>query len=143
METNPLLRLGHRLEFDQIKTEHVEPAFATLLAECRAALTALGQAPTPRTYENTLEVLDHLTTRLDEALSVVRHLEGVATTPELRAAFNKIEPEVMAFYASIPLDEPLWKAVQAVRQSPGDLDPIRERFLQKTYDGFRRHGAWH
>ena len=53
-----------------------------------------------------------MTERLDFAMSVVRHLESVATTPELRAAFNAVQPKVSAFYSSLPLNEGLWKAIQ-------------------------------
>ena len=49
------------------------------------------------------------TENLDYALGVVRHLESVATTPELRAAWNVVEPEASAFYSQIPLNEGLWK----------------------------------
>ncbi len=45
-------------------------------------------------------------------MSVVRHLESVATTPELRAAYNAVQPKVSAFYSSLPLNEGLWKAIK-------------------------------
>jgi Zn-dependent oligopeptidase len=56
--------------------------------------------------------LEKATENLDYALSVVRHLESVSTTPELRAAWNAVEPETSAFYSRIPLNEGLWKQLQ-------------------------------
>ena len=53
-----------------------------------------------------------MTENLDYAMSVVRHLESVATTPELRAAFNAVQPKVSVFYSSLPLNEALWKSIQ-------------------------------
>ena len=50
-----------------------------------------------------MRALDLLTEPLDYAMGVVRHLESVATYPELRAAFNAVQPEVSAFYTGIPL----------------------------------------
>ena len=53
-----------------------------------------------------------MTEKLDFAMGVVRHLESVATTPELRAAFNAVQPKVSAFYSGLPLNEELWNAVK-------------------------------
>ena len=38
-----------------------------------------------------------MTERLEYAMNVVRHLESVATTPELRAAFNAVQPRSARF----------------------------------------------
>ena len=58
----------------------------------------------PRTFVSTMLELDTATEGLEYAMGIVTHLEAVATTPELRAAYNKVQPEVSAFYASIPLN---------------------------------------
>src|SRR5947209_20619858 len=94
---NPLLHFEFRIPFDQIKAEHVEPAIAELLADARVRLEALIQDPAPRTFQNTLLALDQITERLEYAMGIIRHLEGVVTTPELRAAHNAVQPEVSAF----------------------------------------------
>jgi oligopeptidase A len=44
-------------------------------------------------------------------MQIVRHLEAVVTTPELRAAYNAVQPKVSEFYSSLPLNEALWQAV--------------------------------
>src|SRR5260221_13653454 len=90
-----------------------------------------------------MQALDYLTEPLEYAMGVVRHLTGAANTPELRAAFNAVEPQVMAFYASLPLNEGLWNAVKAFSSSAEAhaLEGARARFLKKTVDNFRRHGA--
>ena len=101
-EPNPLLSIEFPVPFDRVRAAHVEPAMAELLAAARQRLAALAGQPGPRTFENTMRALDHLTEPLDNAIGVVRHLESVATYPELRAAFNAVEPRVSAFYSSIP-----------------------------------------
>ncbi len=40
-----------------------------------------------------MQRLDHLTERLEYAMQIVRNLEAVATTPELRAAYNAAQPQ--------------------------------------------------
>src|SRR5580693_794642 len=110
---NPLLQIQFQIPFDQIRAENVEPAIAELLADARAQLDRLTSEPGPRTFANTMQRLDHLTERLEYAMQIIRNLEAVATTPELRAAYNAVQPLVSEFYSSLPLNEPLWRAVQA------------------------------
>ena len=143
LSDNPLLEIRLPIPFDRIRAAHVEPAIAALLDEARRRLAEIGADSRPRTWENTLAALDGLTARLDHALEIVRHLESVATCPELREAYNKVQPLASAFYASIPLDEPLWRALQAYAgtEEGRALQGVRRRFLAKTLDSFRRHGA--
>ncbi len=140
---NPLLQIQFEIPFDQIRAENVEPAIAELLTETRAELDQLIAEPAPRTFANTMQRLDHLTERLEYAMQIIRNLEAVATTPELRAAYNTVQPQVSEFYSSLPLNEGLWGAVQGYSKSDEGLNltGIRKRFLEKTMDNFRRHGA--
>jgi oligopeptidase A len=140
---NPLLALEFRIPFDRIRAAHVEPAAAELLRQARAHLEAIAGQPGERTFANTMRALDHLTEPLDRAMGVVRHLESVATYPELRAAFNAVQPEVSAFYSGIPLQEGLWKGIKAYAATAegAGLAGVRRRFLDKTVNDFRRHGA--
>ncbi len=116
---------------------------AELLSDARAQLDLLTSNPAPRTFANTMEPLDALTERLDYAVGIARHLEAVATTPALRAAYNAVQPQVSAFYSSLPLNEALWRTVQtyAATEEAHSLSGARQRFLEKTIDNFRRHGA--
>jgi len=142
-QPNPLLALEFRIPFDGIRAADVEPAAVELLRDARARLEAIAAEPGERTFSNTMRALDHLTEPLDRAMGVVRHLEAVATYPELRAAFNAVEPRVSAFYSGIPLQERLWKGIQAYAATAegAGLAGERRRYLAKTVDDFRRHGA--
>ena len=142
-DTNPLLHIEFRIPFDRIRAPHVQPAITELLREARDGLAELSTADGERTFANTMHALDTLTEPLDWAMGVVRHLESVATYPELRAAFNAAQPEVSAFYTGIPLDAGLWRNIKAYAATPeaAKLSGARGRFLHKTIDTFRRHGA--
>jgi oligopeptidase A len=134
---NPLLEIQFRVPFDKIEAAHVEPAIDQLLTDANARLEATIASDRP------LHALDTMTEKLDYAMGVVRHLESVATTPELRAAHNAIEPRVSAFYSSLPLNEGLWKAIQryAATDEAKALTGTMKRYLTKTIDSFKRHGA--
>ncbi len=134
---NPLLEISFRVPFDKIHPSDVEPAIGELLADAARRLTETIASPQP------VHALDTMTERLEYAMSVVRHLESVATTPELRAAFNAVQPKVSAFYSSLPLNQELWNAVKryAATSEAQVLTGAMKRYLTKTVDSFKRHGA--
>ncbi|HEX4748752.1 MAG TPA: M3 family metallopeptidase [Bryobacteraceae bacterium] len=140
---NPLLTERFPIRFDAVKAELVVPAITLLLEQMKARVADLGRPELPRTYENVLITLDRITEPLDYAMNVVRHLEGVATYPELRTAYNEVLGPVSLFYSSIPLDPNIWAAVKTVAESKQarELSPIDKRFLDKTVSSFRRAGA--
>jgi oligopeptidase A len=140
---NPLLQIQFQIPFNQIRVENVEPAISELLADARGELDRLTSEPGPRTFGNTMQRLDLLTERLEYAMQIIRNLEAVATTPELRAAYNTVQPLVSQFDSSLPLNEALWRAVQSYSKTEDgrNLAGVRKRFLEKTMDNFRRHGA--
>jgi oligopeptidase A len=143
MPQNPLLEIPFDIPFPAVKPEHVEPAIGQLIAESKARIDAIAAQAGTLTYENTLALLDRATEPLDVALNIVRHLEDVATTPELRAAYNAVQGDAAAFYSSIVLHEGLWKTLQAYSETPDaqSLTGVRKRHLAKTLDEFKRSGA--
>jgi oligopeptidase A len=140
---NPLLEIQFRIPFDQIRAGDVQPGIGALLAEARAVQAKLAASTGEPTFENTLLALENLTEKLDYAMSVVRHLEAVSTYPELREAYNRVQPEVSLFYTEIVLDPGLWRVLKeySTTEEAQLLRGTRARFLKKTLDGFRRQGA--
>jgi oligopeptidase A len=143
MSDNPLLSITFHIPFDQVRVEHVEPGIRELLKQSQTHIDALVADDNPRTFDNTMLALENSTETLGYAMAVVRHLESVATTPELRAAWNVVEPEASAFFSQIPLNEGLWKKLQsyASTDEAQGLAATQRRFLTKTLDSFRREGA--
>ncbi len=142
MDGNPLLAFDQRIPFDAIEAKHVEPAINALLEAATTQLERLAE-PGPRTYENTLGALEALTEGLENSYGVVTHLESVLGDDALRAAYNAVQPAVSAFYSKLPLNAGLWEAVKAFAETEeaAGLEPTRRRFLDKTVDDFKRHGA--
>jgi oligopeptidase A len=143
LPANPLLNLGFNIPFQAISPEHVEPAVQTLLAESRRNIEAIEGDAAPPTYENTFGRLDRATEKLEVVMTVVGHMESVVTSPELRESYNRVRPDVSAFYASIPLRPALWQRLKAFGASPAAalLSGARARFVKKTIEQFKREGA--
>jgi oligopeptidase A len=131
------------IPFDAIEPAHVEPAVDALLSSAREAIAAIAAAPDPRSYDDTLGALERATEPLEWTMAIVGHLESVATSDALRAAYDAVQPRVAELYTSIPLDPALWAALRAAARTHENvpLDPTRGRHLTKTIDEFRRHGA--
>ena len=139
---NPLLHLGFDIPFDRIDARHVEPAADALLQASQRAVDAID-AQAERTYANTLGALEDATEHLELAMTVVDHLESVATTDALREAYNATRPKVSAFWSELAMNEELYRAVRefAETDEAKTLPATEARFLEKTLDDFRRHGA--
>lgn len=138
---NPLLCSTFPLAFDRIRPEHVEPAITRCLERARAAVDVIANQ-NRATYDATLTALDAATEPLEVAMSLVELLEAAATRPDLRSAYNAVVGPVGAFWASLPLSEGLWRAVEALAADPEtELDPTERRYLELTHDDFKRHGA--
>ncbi|MCC9396219.1 oligopeptidase A, partial [Enterobacter hormaechei subsp. steigerwaltii] len=103
MTDNALLHLGEEPRFDQIKTEDIKPALQTAIAEAREQIAAI-KAQTHTGWANTVEPLTGITERVGRIWGVVSHLNSVADTPELRAAYNELMPEITAFFTEIGQD---------------------------------------
>jgi len=81
MSENPLLSISFHIPFDRIRVEHVEPGIAELLRRSKEHIDEFVRDAAPRTFDNTMLALERASENLDYALGIVRHLEGVATTP--------------------------------------------------------------
>ncbi len=103
---NPLLNNTTTLPlFDQILPEHVAPAIDTLLAQSNAALETVTATDFPAQWEAIARVLDVATEKLGGAWGAINHLNNVADTAELRAAYNAALPLVTEFWTRLGADE--------------------------------------
>jgi oligopeptidase A len=143
MTDNPLLSNAFEIPFPDIGPEHVGPGLRAALAEAEAGLARLRASTAEPTYVNTVQVLDDIVEGVVRPYVLARHLIGVATTPELRQAFNEVLPEVSGFLARLGTDPELWQAVARYADTPeaGQLDGVRRRNLQKVLAEFKQSGA--
>ncbi|HMS26002.1 MAG TPA: M3 family metallopeptidase [Burkholderiaceae bacterium] len=100
--------------FDQIKPECIAPAVAALLSDAQAALERVTQTSFPAQWLEISKTLDTATEKLGRAWACVNHLNHVADTPELRAAYNEALPKVTAFYTALGANEALYAKYKAI-----------------------------
>ncbi|MEO7338787.1 MAG: M3 family metallopeptidase, partial [Caldimonas sp.] len=140
---NPLLDFSSLPRFAEIRPEHISPAIDELLAAAEVALTKATSAEVPAEYEALSAVLDVATERLSRAWGTVGHLNGVADTPELRAAYTEKLPKVVEFHTRLGADERLFAKYKAVLADPQSrsLTTSRQKALANALRDFVLSGA--
>jgi oligopeptidase A len=136
---NPLLSFDELPRFDQIKPEHVAPAMDVLLADSEAALAAVTASDFPARWREIARVLDVSIEKLGRSWGVVSHLNHVADTPELRAAYNAALPKVTEFFTRLGADERLYAKYKAI--DPTTLNPEQKQAHQNAMRNFVLGGA--
>jgi oligopeptidase A len=111
---NPLLLASNTPLFDQILPEHVAPAIEQLLAQAQTALDTVTAADFPAEWTAMATTLDAANERLSMAWGAVSHLNSVADSPELRAAYNAALPQVTEFWTRLGADERLYAKYKAM-----------------------------
>jgi len=140
---NPLLDFSDLPRFDAIRPEHVTPAVTDLLAAANEALERAVSEAVPADYDALSAVLDVATERLGRAWGAVGHLNAVADSPALRAAYNENLPRITEFYTRLGADERLYAKYKAVAASPAAqrLRPSRRKALSNAMRDFVLSGA--
>ncbi len=140
---NPLLDPALPIPFDRIRPEHIVPAMEYWVGVARERLDAIAMSSEAPSWDNSFGALEAATLELESASTIVEHLEGCSTSPELREAYNATLPLVTAFFTGIPLNTELYRRLRefdATAEAKA-LSSVRRRLAKKTLDDFRRHGA--
>jgi oligopeptidase A len=140
---NPLLQTADLPSFDAIRPEHVGPAVDELLGQAVAALEHAVGPDVAADYGAMSAALDVATERLGRAWGAVSHLNAVADTPALRAAYDENLPKVTEFHTRLGADERLFAKYKAISASPAAaaLTPPRRKALANALRDFALSGA--
>jgi oligopeptidase A len=140
---NPLLASDGLPRFDAIRPEHITPAIDALLADANAALDRATSDAVPADYDALSAVLDVATERLGRAWGAISHLNAVADSPALRAAYTENMPKVVDFHTRMGADERLFAKYKAVLAAPASaqLAAPRLRALTNALRDFKLSGA--
>jgi oligopeptidase A len=139
---NPLL-IGKGLPlFNEIKAEQVVPAITQLLQELDEGVSKLEESVTP-TWSGLVEPLTAIDERLGWSWGIVGHLMGVKNSPELREAYEKMQPEVIKFYTKLTQSKPLYEAFKGIKDGAewDKLEPAQQRIVESSIKDFELSGV--
>ncbi|GAA6118713.1 M3 family metallopeptidase [Acidovorax sp. FG27] len=137
--SNPLLDFTDLPLFDRIAPTDVAPAMDVLLARAEAALETVTAPGFPAEWDAISRVLDVATEELGRSWGAVSHLNSVADTPELRAAYNEALPRVTEFWTRLGADERLYAKYKAI--DPATLSVEQRRAWDNAIRNFVLSGA--
>ena len=137
--SNPLLDFQDLPLFDRITPDDVAPAVDALLVAANAALERVTAPDFPADWNAIARELDVATERLGRAWGAVSHLNSVADTPALRAAYNEALPRVTEFWTRLSSDERLYAKYKAI--DPATLNGEQRQALHNAVRNFVLSGA--
>jgi len=137
--SNALLDFSDLPQFDRITPDDVAPAVDVLLEKANAALETVTAADFPARWDAIAKVLDVATEHLGTAWGAISHLNSVADTPELRAAYNAALPRVTEFWTRLGADERLYAKYKAI--DPSTLSPEQRQAHKNAVRNFVLSGA--
>ncbi|WP_406625524.1 M3 family metallopeptidase [Acidovorax sp. SDU_ACID1] len=137
--SNPLLDFSGPIPFDRITPADVAPAMDALLRRADTALETVTAPGFPAEWNAIARVLDVATEELGRSFSAVSHLNSVADTPELRAAYNEALPRVTEFWTRLGADERLYAKYKAI--DPATLNAEQRQAHTNAMRNFVLSGA--
>ena len=140
--TNVLLNLDHEPRFNDIRVDDIKPALQTAITQAREQIAQI-KTQSEITWRNTVEKLTDITEKVGRIWGVVAHLNSVVDTPELRAVYNELMPEVTVFFTEIGQDIELYERFKAIKNSPefAKLDAAQQTKLANDLRDFVLSGA--
>ncbi|ACK71317.1 Oligopeptidase A [Gloeothece citriformis PCC 7424] len=130
---NPLL-IGQGLPpFDKVKPEQVVPGMSELLSQLDTELSTLEANLTP-TWEGLVEPLTRIGERLTWSWGLISHLMGVKNSPELREAYQSVQPQVVQFFNKLGQSQPIYEGFKAIREGElwETLEPAQKRIVDSA-----------
>lgn len=144
---NPLLKqfnTPHQTApFNEIETSHYEQAMEEGMKMGNEEIKNIIENSDEPTFENTILALENSGKVLDRITTIFFNLLSAETNDEMDGIAERITPKLTEYSNNISLNEALFDRVKVVYSNKSNLNlsPEEEKLLEKTYDGFVRHGA--
>jgi oligopeptidase A len=127
--TNPLLDFSTLPRFSEVLPEHISPAMTQLLAHAEQAMAQVTADNFPADWLSISKILDTATEQLGRAWGMVGHLQGVADTPDLRAAYNAELPRITDFFTRLGANEALYGKYKSIPPNSLNVEQSRAHTL--------------
>jgi oligopeptidase A len=138
---NPLLDIDSLPAFDRITAAHARPALEQVLAENRSRLAQLTAQPAP-TFASLVIPVEELSYRLSRVWSPIGHLNAVANSTEMRAAYNECVPLLTEYASELGQNAALQSAYARVLENEGAaLDAEQRKVVENALRDFRLAGV--
>jgi peptidyl-dipeptidase Dcp len=147
-DPNPLLAewvgpYGGVPPFDKVQVALFKPALEAAMTENLAEIVKIAKQTTPPTFDNTIVSLEKAGSTFDRVTTVYGIWSSTMSNPEFQAVQREMAPRLAAFSDQITQNEPLFKRIETVYNSPEKkkLTAEQQRLVWLYYTNFVRAGA--
>jgi oligopeptidase A len=131
--TNPLIENKGIVNYPAVRSVHVEPAVHYLKEQFETTLATIENNTETPTWENVvlaLEAIDGVNLRI---WAPVQHLISVRTDDEMRAAYEKCQPEIVSLSLKMGQSQKLYKKLKMLKNG-AEWDQYSDA-QKRTIDG--------
>jgi peptidyl-dipeptidase Dcp len=147
-DNNPLLAkwegpYGGVPPFDRVQIPLFKPALEAAMAERLAETEKIANNPAPPDFENTIAALERTGGTLNRVATLYGVWGATMSSPEYQVVEREMAPRLASLLDQIFQNEPLFKRIEAVYNSPAKakLNPEQQRLTWLYYTNFVRAGA--
>lgn len=140
-QANPLLSFTDLPPFSAIQPEHIKPAVEQAIATAKAAVERVVAA-SDVTWHSLITELEQDSDRLSKLWSPVSHLNSVANSPELRAAYESCLPLLSDFSTWLGQHEGLYQKYLQLHNSRefASLSAAQQKVITNALRDFKLSG---
>ena len=147
-DPNPLLAewagpYGGVPPFDKVEIALFKPALEAAMAENLSEIENIAKVRSAPTFENTIVPLEKAGHTFDRVTTIYGIWGTTMASPEFQVVQREMAPKLAAFNDQITQNEPLFKRIETVYNSPDKkrLTPEQVRLAWLYYTNFVRSGA--
>ena len=147
-DPNPLLAewagpYGGLPPFDKVQIAMFKPALEAAMTENLAEVENIARVRSAPTFENTIVALEKAGHTLDRVSTIYNIWGSTMASPEFQVVQREMAPRLAQFNDQITQNEPLFKRIEAVYNSPDKqkLTAEQQRLVWLYYTNFVRSGA--
>ncbi|HEX8138378.1 MAG TPA: M3 family metallopeptidase [Pyrinomonadaceae bacterium] len=145
---NPLLAkwtgpYGGVPPFDRVRVADFKPALEAAMTENLSEIDRIARNTAAPTFENTIVAMERTGSALDRVGTIYGIWSSTMSGPEFQGVQREMAPRLAAFSDKITQNEPLFRRIEAVYNSPEKkkLTPEQQRLSWYYYNNFVRAGA--
>lgn len=139
VRSNPFLAYRELPRFEELEVAMIEPTVELLLTELGQEFNALKAAVEP-TWAGLIEPLERLNDRLGFTWGLIGHLLSVQNSPELRDAYQRVQPALVNFSIVLGQDPVVFEALGRLAAHK-DLDDGQRRVVEALIKSAQHSGV--
>jgi peptidyl-dipeptidase Dcp len=147
-DPNPLLAewagpYGGIPPFDKVQIALFKPALEAAMTENLSEIEAIAKVSSAPTFENTIVPMEKAGSTLDRVGTLYAVWGSTMASPEFQVVQREMAPKLAEFSDKITQNEPLFKRIEAIYNSPDKkkLNAEQQRLVWLYYTNFVRSGA--